>query len=92
MSSSPTTKGYDVYVNNAFKGFIIGQSKASRLNAVRHLVTSTHMGDWRRDLIPLDGGQAHGYLYEYATTIGIYIKFYPCKRLSESLGNYRLEA
>lgn len=77
-----TTKGYDVFVNGTFKGFVIGQNKKARTEAVRSLVKSTHMGSWHNT--------AQG--IEYATSIGVYILFQPCKRVSAMLGNYRIEA
>ena len=76
-----TTKGYDVFVNDVFKGFVIGQNKMVRVKAVRQIVRSTHMGQW----VKVHRG------IEYATTIGVYVRFEPCKRVSSALGNYRLE-
>lgn len=76
-----TTKGFDVYKNGQYLGFVKGQSKKVRQETVKALVRSTHMGEW----IKTDKGM------EYATTIGVYILFNPCKRLSDVLSNYRIE-
>lgn len=77
---SETTKGFDVYKNGQFVGFVIGQSKAVRLATAREIVTATHMGGWSKT----DKG------FEYGTTIGVYLLFQPCKRLSDTLANYRI--
>lgn len=75
------TKGYDVFKNGRFLGFVAGQNKKIRKETVRQLVTHTHMGEWIRTN---DG-------IEYGTTTGVYLLFQPCKRLSQTLANYRIE-
>lgn len=79
---SKTVKGYDVFQNGEFLGFVQGQNKATRQRIARMLVTSTHMGEWIKcpDAI------------EYRTTIGRCIRFEPCKRLTETMGNYSLKS
>jgi hypothetical protein len=77
---SPTTKGFDVYRNGQFIGFVPGQSKRVRLETAKALVRSTHIATWHK----ADKG------FEYQTTIGVYLFFEPCKRLTEVLSNYRI--
>lgn len=81
MSYSKTTRGFDIYTNGKFIGFVSGQNKQVRIEAIRTLIKSTHMGQWTKT----EKG------FEYSTTIGIYIEFQRCKRLSDVLSNYRIE-
>ena len=78
---SQTTKGFDVYKNGTYLGFVVGQSKQVRVAVARRLVQSTHMATWHKT----EKG------FEYATTIGVYLLFEPVKRLSEMQGNYLLD-
>ena len=81
QSFDKTVKGFDVFRNGEFLGFIGGQSKKIRQSVVRKLVLSTHMGEWVRTPKGI----------EYGTTIGVYILFQPCRRLTAVLANYRIE-
>jgi len=75
-----TTKGFDIYGNGMYIGFIEGRSFKARQKTARHIVKSTHMGEWIK----------RGDCFEYATTIGVYLTFQPVKRLTAMVGNYRL--
>ena len=76
-----TVKGFDIYDNGRFIGFIEGRSLKARQIAARRLVISTHMGQWIKK----------NECYEYATTIGVYLTFQPVKRLAAVVGNYRID-
>jgi hypothetical protein len=76
-----TTKGYDVFKNGKFIGFVSGQNKKTRLETIKELNLGTHMGEWIK--------RPNG--IEYCTTIGVYVLFNPCKRVSSALSNYKLE-
>lgn len=70
---SKTIRGFDIYRNGNFIGFISGQNKSTRIKAVRSLITSTHMGQWTKT----EKG------FEYSTTIGVYIEFQKFFRIIE---------
>lgn len=85
--TNETTKGFDVYRNGMYLGFVSGQSKAVRKRIARMLVSHTHMGEWIRTESQRDSGVIN---YTYSTTTGVYIRFEPCKRLNETLVQYLL--
>ena len=62
-------KGYNVYKNGNFITFVAGRNAKIRKWTARQLVwPNTHMGGWTR--------RSNGE-FEYATTIGVYIRFEP---------------
>ena len=76
-----TTKGFDVFKNDKFLGFIAGQNVKVRKQLIKDMIKPTHMGQWKKT--------SKG--YEYATTIGVYITFEKCKRISNMISNYRIK-
>lgn len=79
--NNATLTGYDVYKNDTYVGFVRGCNASVRQHTVRALVSSTHMGGFRRC----------GAHVEYATTIGVYIRFEKCKRLAATIQQYLLQ-
>lgn len=72
------TKGFNVFINDTFYCFIPSRSIAACKKFVRGYVQSTHMGQWRRTLtIKPENIKSTCFEYEYATTIGEYIRFSP---------------
>lgn len=87
-----TIKGYDVYKNGEFIGFVTGQNAKIRKQTTSQLVTSTHMCSWSRVLVPrFNGSNKTWYKYYYHTTIGVNVEFHPCKRIAETISNYLLK-
>lgn len=83
---STSIKGYDVFCNGTYIGFVRGCNKQSRLlGANKAIGLNTHMRGW----VCTDGSQ--GRIYTCATTIGRYVRFEPCKRLAATIGQYLIE-
>jgi hypothetical protein len=74
------TKGYNVYRNEVFVEFIaciLAQAACKQYleNTAR---IGTHMGEWRRCLVPHpENIYQTSYEFEYATTVGVHYKFRP---------------
>lgn len=72
--------GYNVYRNDQFILFIEGRSFKACQSVIREgrVSIGTHMGEWRRTLtIKPEKPSKACFEREYATTVGVYIKFQP---------------
>ena len=74
-------KGFNVFKNDRFIGFIPTRSLAGCKRFIfkdNGVFIGAHMGEWRRTLtIRPENAKKTCYEYEYATTVGAYIKFSP---------------
>lgn len=70
-------RGYYVYRNDKYLKFVEGRNREIRKRVALEVVGQhTHMGEWMR---------TPSGTYEYATTIGVYVKLVPTTRYADSV-------
>lgn len=85
MATARRIKGFNVYCNDRFVRFVEGRSKRLRHRVALEVVGgSTHMGEWRVwSAHEPATGRLTAIKAEYATTIGVYVRFEPAFRSVE---------
>lgn len=81
MKRTKTVKGLNVYHNDKLHSFIPSRDRDAMKIHIRDFVRSTHMGEWiKRKVYLPENPTKEAFEAEYATTIGLYIRFVPAVR------------